>query len=1201
MPSLQSKVDVKRYLEVTRTLKSEKVNSLILINGSEVFCHQGESLFDQLPVSIEIIHDPKYQGFYAVSHKDGDLYIQSIQSLRTAFNDNVKSDNDYLYDIQYFQKLNELIKNYDANKYCPLHTHSAFSSLDGFARAEDYARRAKQLGFPAMAITDHGTMAGIIPFYKACKKYGIKPILGQEFYIDDDRNIKGIPEKVGKGMKGEEKKKIIKIYMEEHRILLRRHLVLLAKSEIGLKNLYKLSTIGFLEGYHRRPRIDWDVLKQYGQEIIALTACTEGIMGEPDERYKVDNLRKLVSCIGAQNVFLEAQLITYEHQPKHNDCIFNFSEKYGLPVVVTTDSHYVDPDPDHVHRLYMQIGAGFSYGEGHNYLKTYTELYDTFNEFFKNKCHYNKWELYNQALKNTFTVANQCNVEIELGKFKLPQFKLDEAWDKQPTDTDNQKYLGRRLVQGWQKKIVPLIQVNKIDEKVYRDRLIHEVKTFFDAGYDNYLLMELDQIDNAKRVGNFCNVRGSAAGSLVLYLLDMTKLDPMKYDLLFERFVSPLRAGLIDKSYQSPPDIDCDFASRDNAVAYLEQKYGKENVVRIGTYNRTMLKSAMKQMAKMTEFMSDDDANQLTKTIGDTANTLDKALKDSEVFRAWYSEEKNKKWFDKYVEPVVGLESHGGIHAAGVIIAPGPVVNYMPLRIQTKKKETNDTEGRLVVTQFEGDAAEDIGLLKYDELGVETLTRLEYTAKLIKEREGTEIDFEKIDLENPMWYEQGFKKADCVGIFQLGTPTSTRLCKLVQPENFSQLMDTVSLSRPGTSGPGMDMEYCERKNTGKPFQYDHPALEPVLKKTFGICCYQESVMKMCNIVGGLSLVEADKIRKIMKKKDLSAMMSYREKFVSGAVERGIESREEAINIWKNNVESYSSYGFCAAHAATYAQMAVWGMALKILRPLEFYVGLLENPPDTKKTEYLQTVFKDIKQHGLDISMPDVNRSGLGFRLDGNTIIWSLVGVKNVGEKEAAKITENAPYSSMQDFVDRSKANKRAVDSLLMISAFSWYQNPRDAAVDYYAIRKLPLPPELDVQNPKYWGALFYRQMGFYIHDPMEMFGAELQKYGKLDTYEEFLSLSSLDGVKIAGNITSYNLITTKRKKEQMVIMRIEVEYNTIPVVLWPSFFKKHSIRKMKKDDVIGSFCYIFGERNYGLQSEPQITLSYVDEHVLEIL
>jgi len=851
-----SYTDIKRYLQTINKLSAANPKYLYA-KDIVIIPHNADSLFDEIPVDKEILENENAKYLYGVSHKDGNLYVQSLGNLRK-MEKTEQSDNNFLFPMNKFVLLENILSNPYKNKFIHTHCHLEYSSADGMAKAEDMARRCKQLGFSACAITDHGTMAGIIEFYKACKKFGIKPILGQEFYFDDDRFAKGPPEEFVKSIKkGGNKKEITKIYNKEHRILLKRHIVLLAKNEIGLKNLYKLSSLAYQDGFHSRPRIDWDLLTKYHEGIIATTACAAGILSaEENENDMLNNLRNLLKLFGKDDLYLEVMLINYQPQAGLNDRIFALAKKYSLKTVCTVDSHYIDPDVDHLHHLYMKIGVGYTYGEGDNFLKTYCELQDTYQKFFAQSK--STWEDYDKAIAGTFDIADKCSVELELGKFKLPKLDLTTAQDYQEGDTEV-SYLKRRVLNGWKNKIVPKLSSDKYQE--YKNRLVYELKTLVDAGYVGYTLICLDIIDEAKRRSIFYNVRGSAAGSLVYYVLDITSVDPVKRGAMFERFVSPLRAGLEDIKYQSFPDVDFDFGDRQQMIQYLEDKYGKQSVARIATHNRMQIRQALKEIATITNFMSKDAANNLTKKLNNKITTLEQAL-EIEDFKNWYNVARNKEWFNRYVNPVIDLIGYGGIHASGVVIAPGQLTDFMPMKLQERKKESEDDqdeeEFRLPITQFDGDTVEAIGLLKIDILGLRTIKALVHTIDLIRKNKGISVDLNKINLDDPKWYKL-ISEGDTTAIFQFDTETSSNLVRQVAPENYFELMVACALVRPGTAGPGLDKEYCERKK-GKYFTYDHPLLEVPLKETYSIPLFQEQIFKVCNLVGGLSLVEADQIR-----------------------------------------------------------------------------------------------------------------------------------------------------------------------------------------------------------------------------------------------------------------------------------------------------------------------------------------------------
>lgn len=1193
----QTYKDVHRYLQAVDKLKFASEKYFELPSGHTIIPHDGKSFYsDRLPVNSDVLKTiTQEKVLYAVTHKSGVMYVQSLRKLRELKAMQVV-DNTRFYSMDCFKNLKQVIKNPWKNLFVHLHCHSTYSSVDGMGMPDDIARRCRQLDMPACSITDHGNVAGAIEFYKACKDYGVKPIIGQEFYLDDDRFQKGLSKEDKK--KFGKDKEAIKIYEKENRINLRRHLILLAMNDSGLKNIFRLSSLAFLDGFYYRPRIDWELLQKYNEGLIASTACIGGLLGSNESiKQRIENFKKLYKIFGRDRLYLELMLNEFDEQPEVNDFIIKLSKKTKVKTIVTTDAHMVDPDPHHVHRYYMKIGSGFTYGEGENYLKIYPELKNTYHKYFEKHGH--KWGDYEKAILETIKVSERCDVEIELGKFKIPKFNLNNAVIKSKSNENNVSYFKRRAFEGFKKWVVPYVKKERIQK--YKSRFVHEVKTFIECGYVNYILIVMDIIDYAKSKNDLVVVRGSAAGSLLLYCLEMTSVDPIENNLLFERFVSPLRAGLVDKSYQSPPDIDSDFEDRDKIIEYVASKYGQNSVARIGTCNRSQLKKAIKDMANATGHMDFGEANALTKKISDTAKTWEQALEENSELKDWYKTKRNKEFIDRYVEPIIGLVGQHSIHAAGIVIAPGKITDYIPIKYQEKKKEEekNQGENRFVVTQFEGDSVESVGLLKFDILRVRTLAHMHITLDLIKQRYGKVFNLRKINLRNPKYYE-GFNEKDTQGVFQLDTKATSNLLNHMEVHSFEDLCALIALSRPGTAGPGMDIEYCERKK-GKSFEYDHPSLEPILKKTYGICLYQELAMQVFSHIGDLSLVEADRFRKIMKKKDAEKMASYMEMFISGAKRKHNLNREEALKIWKN-LESYSSYGFCAAHSAAYAQVSLWTMFFKRKYPLEFYIGWLENPKN--KDQHVE-IYKDINRHEIPIILPNVNKSKNNFYIsDKDEIVWALKGIKYVGEAVATAIAENAPYTSMKDFIEKTKGKKvtkRVIDPLISIGAFPWYDSPNEAATDYYKnIRGEDVPAIFQIKSGKHWNKLFYNYTGFYKVDLNDIYAEELESYGDLDSIDAYKESEIGDAVKIAGLITDFKEHKTK-SGNLMAFLNLEVDYEKVDVVIWNSFYASHPISSMIKDDIVGKFAFVFGNRSMNQYNKEQIELSEYQEEDEDIL
>ncbi len=885
------------------------------------------------------------------------------------------------------------------SSFVHLHVHTHYSLLDGLAKIDDLLKKAQEMGMNALAITDHGVMYGVIEFYEKAKEYGIKPIIGCEMYVAPN------------GLRNKRPK------VDEERY----HLILLAKNNEGYKNLMKLVTIAHLEGFYYKPRIDLETLKKYSQGLIGMSACVEGeipslIIANRSEEAKEKALQ-YQEILGKGNFFLELQhLPNLPKQKIANQGLAKISKETNIPLVATADVHYVNPTDNEFQDILICIQTNrkindtnrLSMKENALYLKSPQEMESAFNQ-------------YPEALENTQKIAACCNVEIEFGKTILPHFKV-------PSDSTPEEYLRQLCEKGLQDKYG-----NNITSE-HRKRLDYELEVISRMGFASYFLIVQDFINWAKKEGIVVGPgRGSAAGSFVAYLTGITNLDPIKYDLLFERFLNPDRISM--------PDIDTDFADhrRDEVLAYVRKKYGSDHVAQIITFGTMAARAAIRDAGRVlgVEYSYCD---RLAKMVPAFIN-LKKALESSKEILEEYNQNENARRIIEAAIRLEGVARHASVHACGVVITKDPVVEYSPLQYITGK-EGND-EG--IVTQYSASSkssyVEKIGLLKMDFLGLRNLTIIENALKIIKKTTGDIIDIEKIPLDDKKTFKL-LQTGNTTGVFQLESSGMKRYLRQLQPTVFEDLIAMVALYRPGPMEWIPD--FIDGKHSRKKVSYLHPKLKPILEKTYGVAVYQEQVMEIARQLAGFSPGEADVLRKAMGKKIKDLIEEEKDKFIKGCINNKIEkSLAEKIFSF---IEPFAGYGFNRSHAACYALIGYQTAFLKAHYPAQFMAALLNSDKDD--TDRIAIEIEEARKMGIEVLPPDINESFRDFAVipekDSfkiNKIRFGLEAVKGVGRNIAEKIIEerknNGPYKDILDLMERvddKDLNKKSLEALAMSGA-----------------------------------------------------------------------------------------------------------------------------------------------------------------------
>ena len=873
-----------------------------------------------------------------------------------------------------------------------LHVHTEYSLLDGSSKIEELVARAKELGMDSLAITDHGVMYGVVAFYKAAKAAGIKPILGSEVYVSPGSRFDREP---GGGQE--------RYY----------HLVLLAENDTGYHNLMKIVSKGFVDGFYYRPRVDYEILEQYHEGVIALSACLAGEVPRYLERGLYDQAREAAlryeKIFGKGNFFLELQDHGIPAQKMVNQGLLRLSRELGIDLVATNDIHYTyDSDVD-AHDILLCIQTGkkvadenrMRYEGGQYYCKSEEEMRRLF-------------PYAQEAIDNTQKIADRCNVEIEFGVTKLPEYQVPEGYD-------SWSYLNHLCEEGMKKRYPQ-------DDGTLKKRLDYELDVIHTMGYVDYFLIVWDFIHFAKSHGISVGPgRGSAAGSIVAYCLEITDIDPIRYNLLFERFLNPERVSM--------PDIDVDFCfeRRQEVIDYVVEKYGKDQVVQIVTFGTFAARGVVRDVGRVLDLpyaKCDSIAKMIPKDLG---ITLDKALKSSPDLRNAYETDEEVRYLIDMSKRLEGLPRHTSMHAAGVVISRTNVDEYVPL--------SRGADGT-ITTQFTMTELEELGLLKMDFLGLRTLTVIQNAVDQAEKNHQVKLDLNAIDYNDPNVMDMiGSGKDE--GVFQLESGGMKSFMKELKPRTLEDIIAGISLYRPGP----MDFipKYLKGKNDPSSITYDCPQMEPILEPTYGCIVYQEQVMQIVRDLAGYTMGRSDLVRRAMSKKKASVMEKERQNFVYGNPEEGVKGciangiDEKTANHIYDEMIDFAKYAFNKSHAACYAVVSYQTAYLKYYYPQEFMAALLTSVLDntTKISEYILTC----RQMGISILPPDINEGVSGFSVSGENIRYGLSAIRSIGRNVVEAIVRerdrNGPFVTLDDFVSRmsgKEINKKTVENFIKAGA-----------------------------------------------------------------------------------------------------------------------------------------------------------------------
>lgn len=891
-----------------------------------------------------------------------------------------------------------------------LHNHSHYSLLDGACTVDDLVNAAAMNNMSALALTDHGVMFGAIEFYNKAKQAGIKPIIGNEMYV------------VTKGSRLEKSSSETHPEGKRHGY---NHLVLLAKNKTGYHNLAKLTTLGHTEGFYYKPRIDFELLRQYSDGLIALTACSGGVVSSylvARDYPSAFTMAKTLKEIFGDDAYLEIQDHGLDREVDVREGMTRLAKELGMKLIATNDCHYIRREHAIPHNVFLHIAdvreaediTNLRYGTDQYYFKTEREMLKLFRD-------------YPHAIESTIEVMEKCNLEMELGSTFMPDFPI-------PDNADPNSYMRKLAEQGLEqryKNITPEIL----------DRLHYELDVISRMGYAGYFLVTQDFINSAKAKGVRVGPgRGSAAGSLVAYALGITDVDPIRYDLLFERFLNPDRISM--------PDIDVDFQDdrRDEVIRYVRDKYGEASVSQIITFGKLSARAVIKDVGRVlgvplgiVESITKHIQTKLGKVpplkyvLGLEKDSDEKWLPVPEL--AWVKESTDPK-IKQLVEYSIVLENFirgAGMHAAGVVIAPSDTSNYVPLY------KTPNTE---LMTMYNMNDLEQAGLLKMDFLGLITLSVIDRAIQLIKQTRGTEIDIHTIPLDDEKTYEM-FGNGQTIGVFQFESVQMREYLRKLKPKSIDDLAAMNALYRPGP----MDFidDFIDRKHGRKPIEYLHPVMEPILKSTYGIIVFQEQVMQLASEIAGFTLAQSDIMRRAMGKKKADVMAQQRDAFIAGALQKGIE-KKIASDIF-DMIDRFANYGFNKSHSVAYSLLAYQTAYLKANFTPEFMAAMMS--AEMAKTEKVVMLIDECTKMGITVLPPDVNESGVDFTVSNDTIRFGLAAIKNVGVSAVEAIVrarqEYGRFDTIFDFCERvegKQVNKKTLESLVLAGAMDSLQGNR---------------------------------------------------------------------------------------------------------------------------------------------------------------
>lgn len=1061
------------------------------------------------------------------------------------------------------------------SNFIHLHVHSEYSLLDASSRISELPIRAKELGMDAIALTDHGNMYGAIGFYKACKKVGVKAIIGCEIYVS-------------------QKSLELKDKTNE-----RYHLVLLAENNEGLRNLMKIVSIAYVDGYYYKPRVDLNVLKKYSKGLIATSACLAGevqrYLGRRDYEGAKEAALRYNNIFGQDNFFLELQDHGIPEQKRVNRELIKLSKDLDIPLSVSNDVHYLNKEDARAADVLLCIQTGAKVNDSKRMKFPTEEFYlkssDEMEALFPDNP---------EAIANTRKIADRCKADFEFGHYHLPKFIVPDGYT-------NESYFRELAEKGLKKRY------KNIDEKI-KKRFNMEFQTIIEMGFVDYFLIVWDFISYAKKNGIQVGPgRGSAAGSIISYALEIIDIDPLKFDLLFERFLNRERVSM--------PDIDIDFCyeRREEVIDYVTRKYGEDKVAQIVTFGTLQSRQAIRDVGRVLDIPY-SRVDYIAKQVPHALKiTLDKALEISESFREIYEKDKETRNLIDIAKRIEGLPRHTSTHAAGVVISKNPLTDYVPL---TRNDE-------IIATQFNMIELEELGLLKMDFLGLRTLTVIRDTINAIYKNHKKKIDFSDFTYDDPKVLEM-FAKAETLGVFQFESGGMRLFLKELKPDAFNDLVAANALFRPG---PMKQIpKFIQSKHDSSKISYIHPILEPILKDTYGCIVYQEQVMQIVQLVGGYSLGRADIVRRAISKKKMAVMEEERKNFiygnegenVRGAIKNGVD--EKSANAIYDLIIDFADYAFNKSHSVAYSVVAYRTAWLKYYYPKEFMAAQISTY--TSDIKQVSLYIEEIKRLGIELLSPNINYSQRDFTVEDGKIRFGLKAVKNVGENLIKALIEArsklGKFTSLSDFVDKiqkvapSVLNKKAMESLIRCGALDDFSGNRAQFLAVYEriieagqkslrnnikgqvsifqevakdedlpnLKDFTLRDKLDMEK---------EVIGIYISGhPLDGYRPVLKTFSNTNTgeiFENYRDQGQMPNgkIKIAGIIKNKKTMITKTNK-LMAFASLEDLFGTIDLVIFPQVYSKYK-EIIKDNKVLG----VDGHISSSDVEEPKILVDSIKE------
>ncbi len=1038
---------------------------------------------------------------------------------------------------------NKSIKK-DQSPFVHLHVHTEFSLLDGAIRINRMLKKAASLGMESVAITDHGNMFGSVEFFSQAIKAGIQPIIGCEAYIAPNSRKDKSPS--GDGQPNA------------------YHLVLLVMDETGYRNLSRLVTLGNLEGFYYHPRIDMEILRKYNAGLIAFSACLKGHVPYYLRIGRVEDAKRhaleLASIFDNDRFYLEVMANKMTEQISVNRSLKDLAQELSLPLVATNDCHYLNKEDAEAHDILLCIQTGKSVDDA-------DRLKFSANEFYFKSGEEMALDLdgFPEALDNTLNIAKRCHYEMKFGQYKYPVFQVPgDISLEEKLEKDARKGLEKRLAQ----KEALDGSLSSESRKEYGERLTYELKTIMEMGFAGYFLIVADFIDYARRSGIPVGPgRGSAAGSLTAYALKITDIDPIKYGLLFERFLNPGRISM--------PDIDIDFCikNRDRVIDYVSEKYGRENVSQIITFGTMKARAVIRDVGRSIN-MPYAEADRIAKLIPEGINiTLDEAIEAEPQLKAMEEGTDDERRLLRISRSLEGITRHASTHASGIVISDKPLVEYLPL--------FRGPNGE-VMTQYTMDQVAQLGLIKFDFLGLKTLTVIQDTLDLIKGTTGQVVNLDEIEIGDDETFRLT-SEGRTTGVFQLESSGMKELLRNLKPGVFEDIVASVALYRPGPLGSNMVDDFIKRKHGEIKMTYLLPQLEDILAETYGVIVYQEQVMRIAQVLANYTLAEADLLRKAISKKKPKEMARQKERFLAGTTENRLDNNK-AGHVYEL-MEKFGGYGFNKSHSVAYAMIAYQTAYLKAHYPVQFMAALLTE--DMGSQDKTIKNIAECKEMGIPILPPDINESQVDFAVVGESIRFGLAAVKNVGVKAVEAIVHEkereGPFKSLTEFcrrVDKAKVNKRVLEGLIQCGAFDFtgvfrsrlFASLNDALAfggiseDPNQLNMFDLFPSreegetVEFKDIDEWvdDEKLRREkesLGFYITGhPLDGFADVINKFATTTT-QDLVAIKDKSVVRLAGLVNSMRIKRTRRG-EKMAVINVEDKKGFTEVVVFPDVFAR---------------------------------------------